>query len=190
MNFFNLLFASIIISAITISCVKFYESRMGNKYHNSDYTTSGSYNASVGKETSSSDNKDGNSGDIILSNDYLNIYHDESGEVTVSFNIEHEIPFAIGEKMEEIDERAYMNGQGWKGVLDFVIKKRCPEILKGMNTDCEAGTYTAFYSDNKDGIKNAKKLGELIISLIEHEEELYDIVRNHADEIEWDDIEE
>lgn len=122
----------------------------------------------------------------IVSNEYLSVYPNGYGDVTVYFEIESDIPFAIGEKMEEINENAYMNGYAWDGLLRYVMSQRCPELLETIQTDCEAGTYVAYFPESKSGVENAKKLGNLIISLIENEEELYRIVREHGDEIEWD----
>lgn len=121
----------------------------------------------------------------FVSTEYLSVYPN-GGDVTVYFEIESDIPFAIGEKMEQINDNAYMNGYAWDGLLRYVMSKRCPELLNTIQTDCEAGTYVAYFPENKSGIENAKKLGNLIISLIENEEELYNIVREHGDEIEWD----
>lgn len=125
----------------------------------------------------------------IISNEYLSVYPNGYGDVTVYFEIESDVPFAIGERMEEVNENAYMNGYAWDGLLRYVMSKRCPELLKTIKTDCEAGTYVAYFPESKSGVENAKKLGNLIISLIENEEELYRIVREHGDEIEWDDPE-
>lgn len=130
---------------------------------------------------------EGTGEETIMSNGYLSVFRNGYGEVSVYFNIEDDVPFAIGEKMEQIDERAYMNGPAWEGLLNYVIKERNPELLKTINTDSEAGTYVAYFPDNAEGVANAKKLGELIVSLIENEEELFSIVRNHADEITWED---
>ena len=128
------------------------------------------------------------SSEEILGNDYLSVFRNGFDEVTVAFNIESDVPFAIGERMEKIDKRAYMNGPAWEGVLNYVMQHRCPELLKTINTDCEAGSYVAYFPDDEEGARDARKLGELIISLIDNEEKLYKIVREHADEISWEDI--
>lgn len=122
----------------------------------------------------------------LFSNQYLSVASYGDGSVSLYFNIESDVPFEIGEKMEAINENAYMNGVAWTSLLNFILKERCPELLEDMETDPEAGTYAAYYPDNEEGRAKAMRLGALIVSLIENEEELYDIVRKHGDEIVWD----
>lgn len=126
----------------------------------------------------------------IFSNQYLSVASYGDGSASVYFNVESDVPFGIGEKMEAINENAYMNGVAWTALLNFILKERCPDLLEDMETDPEAGTYAAYYPDNEEGRDKARRLGELIVSLIENEEELYDIVRKHGDEIEWDEWDE
>lgn len=124
--------------------------------------------------------------DEVMGNEYLQVFRSGYGDVSVCFNIEQDIPFEIGEKMSEINEDAYMNGPGWAGLLHYVMKQRNPDLLKDMETDCEAGTYVAVYPDNAEGLERAKQLGQLIISLIDDPEQLYSIVSEHASEIDWE----
>lgn len=122
----------------------------------------------------------------VLGNEYLQVLRSGYGEVSVCFNIEQDKPFDIGEKMTEINEEAYMNGPGWAGLLAYVMKQDDPDLLNGMETDCEAGSYVAVYPDTEEGLCRAKRLGKLIISLIDDPDQLYAIVRDHASEIDWD----
>jgi hypothetical protein len=133
-------------------------------------------------------NNDSDNVEYIMRNDYLSVFPNGAGEVTVYFDIESEVPYEIGNQMEEIDDRAYMNGCGWEGLLNFVIKTRHPELADTFETDCEGGTYVALFPDDAEGVKNARKLGEIIVSLIDNKEELFRIVREHADDICWDEL--
>ncbi len=79
--------------------------------------------------------------------------------IGVWFYNENDKPFAIGEKMCEINEYAYMNGYNW---------------------DAYYGTIS------EENEKKARRFAEIIVSLIENEDELYRIVRENGDDIEWD----
>lgn len=106
--------------------------------------------------------------------------------VDVAFYIEDPKVLAIGDKMNEINEEAYMNGYNWEAFLNYYLKQKAPELLEDMDCDPEAGMYAAYYPASAENEKKAKKLAETIAHLIENEEELYQIVRDHGDEIEWD----
>ena len=93
--------------------------------------------------------------------DYVKVLKYESG-ITVCFYIEDDEIFAIGEKMNELCDEAYMNGYNWEAFLSHYLKKNAPDLLEGMEPDPEA------------------------TSLIENEEELYRIVQEESEEIEWD----
>ena len=60
------------------------------------------------------------------------------------------------------------------------------ETLKCRPTPQEADAYFANYELTEENEKKAERFAEIIISLIENEEELYRIVRENGDEIEWD----
>lgn len=49
----------------------------------------------------------------------------------------------IGKKMETINEQAYMNGYNWEAFLNCYPEIHQPELLDGIETDSEAGTYVA-----------------------------------------------
>ena len=117
--------------------------------------------------------------------DYVQIMKSDS-RIDVWFYNEHEKPFAIGEKMYEINEEAYMNGYNWDVFFNYYLEKNAPNILEGLDSDPEAGSYVAFFPLTEENEKKAESFVELIISLIENEDELYRIVREKGNEIEWD----
>ncbi len=117
--------------------------------------------------------------------DFINL---TSGEeyISLDFYIENEKVMIIGEKMEKINPEAYMNGYNWEAFLDYYLEKNAPEVLEGMDSDPEAGTYAVYYEMNPENIKKADKLMEIIKYLVENPDDIYEIVREHGDEIEWD----
>ena len=111
----------------------------------------------------------------------------EFGErVDIWFYNEMDKPFAIGEKMYEINDAAYMNGYNWDAFFNYYLAKHAPDVLVGMDTNPEAGSYMAIYALSTENVARAKKFAEIIMNLIENEEELYRIVREDGDDIEWD----
>lgn len=118
-------------------------------------------------------------------NDYVKI-HKSDDKITVWFYNEDDKPFAIGEKMCAINENAYMNGYNWDAFFNYYLSENAPDILDGLDSDPEAGSYAAFYALTPENEVKAEKFVEIIISLIENQEEVYRIVREEGDEIEWD----
>ena len=117
--------------------------------------------------------------------DYVSVYKYDKW-VGVSFNNEHDIPFAVGEKMNGENEMAYMNGYNWDAFFSFYLAQNAPELLEGLDRDPEAGSYAAYYKLSEENERKAQRFAEIIASLIENEDELCRIVREYGDEIEWD----
>lgn len=112
------------------------------------------------------------------------VKHDDS--ISVCFNIEQDKPFDIGNKMNGINGSAYMNGYNWEAFFNYYLSNYAPDVLEGMQTDPEAGMYAAYYPLTPENEARAEKLVKIICNLIENEEELYRIIRDEGDEIEWD----
>lgn len=117
--------------------------------------------------------------------DYISMIKGEDC-VHVCFDIEDAKILAIGEKMNDIYEEAYMNGYNWDAFLSYYFRKNDPDVLEGIEADPEAGMYAAFYPSTPENEQRAKRFVDAVRSLIEHEEELYRIVEESGDEIEWD----
>lgn len=117
--------------------------------------------------------------------DYVHIYKGD-GRIGVWFYNENDVPFAIGEKMCAINENAYMNGYNWDALFNYYLAQNAPGVLDGMESDPEAGSYVAYYALTEENEQKAKQFAEIIRSLVENEEELYRIVREEGDDIEWD----
>ena len=118
--------------------------------------------------------------------DYVFVTHNEDGSVDVYFNIETDEILALGDEMNGINDDAYMNGYNWEAFLNHYLARNAPDILEDMETDSEAGTYVAFYEDGAANEDKAIRLAETIISLVENKEEIFRILREEGDGIEWD----
>ena len=112
--------------------------------------------------------------------------HKDGKWIAVWFYNEEEKPLSNGEKMYEINENAYMNGYNWDALFNYYLAEHAPELLEGLESDPEAGSYAAYYPPSEENEKKAERFARIIVSLIENEEELYRIVRENGDEIEWD----
>ncbi len=106
--------------------------------------------------------------------------------VGVWFYNENDKPFSIGEKMSQINESAYMNGYNWDAFFNYYLEKHAPDLLEGLESDPEAGSYVAYYQMSEENERKAERFVELIVSLIENEEEIYQIVRDNGDDIEFE----
>lgn len=122
----------------------------------------------------------------IFNNEYVKIYANDSGSIVLLFENEAEKILAIGERMNEINEEAYMNGYNWDAFFNYYLAKNAPDILENMESDTEAGSYAAYFEDTRENEERAKRFADIIISLIENEEDIYKILREKGDEIEWD----
>ena len=59
-----------------------------------------------------------------------------------------------------------MNGYNWGAFLNYYLAENAPDILQSIDSDPEAGTYAAYFAEN--------------------EEEIYKILQEKRDKIEWD----
>lgn len=116
--------------------------------------------------------------------DFANVIKDENN-ISIYLAVDGKV-LKIGEKMNEINDDAYMNGYNWEAFFNYYLPKYAPDIMAGMNTDSESGTYVVYYDLTSENEKKANKFAEIINKLIENEEELCRIVREDGDEIEWD----
>lgn len=119
--------------------------------------------------------------------DYVKIFkHKEGNSVSVAFFIENDLILKIGEKMNVLNELAYMNGYNWEAVLNYYISKVDQDLAKHIQHDPEAGMYSAYFELTPENEARAIRLKDIIIDLVQNEEKLYKLVAAHGDEIEWD----
>lgn len=117
--------------------------------------------------------------------EFLNIISDDES-ISLVFYIENKNIMEIGSKIEKINPDAYMNGYNWEAFFNYYLEKQSPDILEDMDSDPEAGTYVVYYENTPDNLVKVNKFAEIIEYLIENPDDIYEIVREHGDEIEWD----
>ena len=119
--------------------------------------------------------------------DYVKMFQSEDGtRIDIIFDVVDDKVMAIGEKMNAINEEAYMNGYNWEAFLHYYLAQNAPEVLEGLVADPEADMYAAFYEATQENREKAGKFVEIIRSLIDNEKELYRILQEEGAEIEWD----
>lgn len=133
--------------------------------------------------------------DIIIKNftgkvgnkmpDYLSVVSDDQN-ISLVFYIDSEEILKIGAEIEKINPDAYMNGYNWEAFLNYYLKKQSPDVLHNMDSDPEASMYTVYYENTEENSGKVKKFAEIIEYLIENPDDIYEIVREHGEEIEWD----
>lgn len=118
---------------------------------------------------------------------YKLVRNDEEAQcIDIWFQNEMDQVLKIGDRMYELNEEAYMNGYNWDALINYYLTKHAPEVLEGLDSDPEAGSYMARYAYSVENEKKADKFLEIIKYLIENEAELYRIVKEESDQIEWD----
>lgn len=122
----------------------------------------------------------------LFEHDYVRIYANGQGNIVLYFENENEKPLAVGRKMNEIDEEAYMNGYNWDAFFDYYLAEHAADISGSMESDPEAGSYVAYFADTEENERKAERFARIIVSLIDNEEEIYRILREKGGEIEWD----
>lgn len=78
-----------------------------------------------------------------------------------------------------------MNGYNWDALIRHYLKNNAPDILDAMDTDPEAGLYDAYFKESDANRDKAKRLADMLTSLIDNEQELCRIVREEGDKINW-----
>ena len=117
--------------------------------------------------------------------DYVKVFKTDD-MVEICFYIEHSNILAIGEKMNEINENAYMNGYNWEAFFKYYLDKKEPNLLEELEQDPEAGTYVGYYKMSKENESKANRFADIIKDLVENTEKIYNFLRENGDKIEWD----
>lgn len=117
--------------------------------------------------------------------DFVKLTEDDDC-ISVIFDIEDETVMALGDRLTESCEDAYMNGYGWDALLTCYLQNNAESLLEGLESDPEAGMYAAYYEANDENRARAQALAELIGDLVEDGEKLCAFVEKYGSEIEWD----
>ncbi|MCR4690644.1 MAG: immunity 51 family protein [Lachnospiraceae bacterium] len=107
--------------------------------------------------------------------------------IALSFDAGDEKIMAIGSKMQEMCEAAYMNGYNWEAFINAYLEQNAPDILEELDSDPEAEMYSVYINDTGDAGKAvAEKLKKMLDELFDNEDEIYAFLEQNSDDIEWD----
>lgn len=106
--------------------------------------------------------------------------------ISLGLSIEADEIIAIGEKMEEINEEAYMNGYNWEAFFNYYFEKNHPELFKIMQPDPEAGAYFVVFEKSNENMTKVKQIESIMIDLLNNPDKIYQCMKDNDGEIEWD----
>ncbi len=106
--------------------------------------------------------------------------------ISLCFYIEKDKIMAIGKKMGEINDQAYMNGYNWEAFFRYYLVKVDKDLADNIEHDPEAGMYAAYFTPDENGQNRAKRFEAIITDLIENENKLFTLIEVDGDKIEWD----
>ncbi len=115
----------------------------------------------------------------VPDNEYIYLEQDSM----LIINLDNEYMLNLGEKINKIEEYAYMNGYNWDVFLRLYLQKLYPELLENLETDPEAAMYIAYYDDNNN---NEKKLFNIVKKFIENSDLVCDFLKRYGNEIIWE----
>ncbi len=117
--------------------------------------------------------------------EYLEVLISEA-QVSIVLDVGTPEILEIGEKINQINSDAYMNGYNWEALINFYLEENAPELLDDLDFDSEAGAFVAFFDKTKENEIKAIKIKEIFNKLIKEEDELFEIIRESGEDIEWD----
>ena len=106
--------------------------------------------------------------------------------ISVCVYIEQDGILQLGERIEKQFEAAYMNGYNWDALISYYVAKQDPELAAEVNSDPEAGMYSAFMSYSPENLVKMKKFEAYIRELLAEEATLFNFIKEHYSDIEWD----
>lgn len=107
-------------------------------------------------------------------------------EVYACFSIENDKLLQICENSAKISEKAYLNCYNWDALLYHYMENNAPELLVDLDTDVEEEGFIAIYQLNEDNETKVDKFVKIITNFVENEDSLYDYIKIHQNEIDWE----
>ncbi|MEM6672492.1 MAG: Imm51 family immunity protein [Planctomycetota bacterium] len=125
--------------------------------------------------------------DTAMSHPSIRLIDDDDLEtISLCLYVEDDAVFAMGERINEQCEDAYMNGYNWEALILFWLKDKHPDLADGLETDPEAGMFAADYAKSDANRVKAKKFYDALAALVSDEEALTAYILEHSEAIPWD----
>jgi len=110
----------------------------------------------------------------------------EHGSISVCVYNENEGIFQLGERLNERFEEAYMNGYNWDALIRFYVGKVDPDLMKDVETDPEAGMFSAYMPHTADNLEKMRRFESHIRKLVSDEAALFKFIDENIEAIQWD----
>ncbi len=110
----------------------------------------------------------------------------EHDSISVCVYCENDGLFALGERINARFEQAYMNGYNWDALIKYYIGKHDPELMTQVNTDPEAGMFSAYTTFSDQNLALMKLFEEHVRKMVSNENLLMQFIEENENEIEWD----
>ncbi len=110
----------------------------------------------------------------------------EHESISVCVYNEHDGLFALGERINARHEEAYMNGYNWDAIIRFYVGQKDPELMEEVETDPEAGMFSAYMSFSPENLEKMKRFELHVRAMLSDDDELIAFVDENCNEIEWD----
>ena len=110
----------------------------------------------------------------------------EHDSISVCLYGEQEGLFELGERINARFPNAYMNGYNWDALVRFYVASVEPALMEEIESDPEAGMYSAYTSFSPGNLEKMKRFESHIRALVADEATLMRFIEDHYEEIEWD----
>jgi len=110
----------------------------------------------------------------------------EHNSISVCVYNESEGLFELGERINARFKEAYMNGYNWDALIRFYVASIEPELMAEIESDPEAGMYSASMSFCPENLEKMKRFEAHVRAMVADEVALMKFIEVHSDEIEWD----
>ncbi len=108
-------------------------------------------------------------------------------DITISFDTGAPEIMALGRKMNEICEEAYMNGYNWTAFVEYYLEVNRPGLLDVFEFDPEADTFCVLINDADSEAKGfANELEEILEKLLSDEDATLSFLEGNMDNIGWE----
>jgi hypothetical protein len=110
----------------------------------------------------------------------------EHNSISVCVYNEQDGLLSLGEKINAHFEDAYMNGYNWDALIRFYMASIDPNLMEEVETDPEAGMFSAYMSYSPENLVKMKRFKSHILTMLADEASLMEFIKEHYSEIEWD----
>lgn len=105
---------------------------------------------------------------------------------SIILQVEADAVMQIGDQLAQLHPAAYMNGYNWDALLTHYLQQHHPELTQDMGSDPEAGMHVFYYPVGANHLAHAQQVEQIISTLLQNPEQLYDFVQKEGDAIPWD----